>query len=1330
MLATSPPSRLASVKPRWSTRTHRRQINLPLSLAAMRRHAISFFFCSPLSCHLTTHRFDASDLDRDRQMDFREFSKMVREREMAIHTEDALRRRFEDMDSDGSGFIDMSEYIKFALRDALARSAAQIQDLLSSWDKDGNGLVNREEFRRAIGSFGFDVKAEEIDAIFDELDFNQTGTLDLRNLKQKLFEKGPAIGSDGTAGPVDPRNALRPTDWREGTAAANRSIEGMKKSMDGKSGAFKDAGEVAKQLRTALADSATRLLDLFRAWDDNGDGLISKKEFRAAVVALGFKEVPKSECDALFDMFDKDHSGVIDYKEMSKALRPKQHRASSEGAPGPAPAPAPKPQTPEVVEKSKVLRGTTLTVDSELDLVSQLTSALAANWGKVTTLFVEWDADGSGAISRQELRKAMAALGMTSSRESEKAIDNLFERLDADGNGEISYEELAAAVRPAHARRAEQIGDPRQRVLVRAPPPRVVRVGRGVGGQFLPGDIPPEFPRYGTNPAVDAPAQAPSAATTMRIQVENPPQTAPSKPTAARGVTSPRYLLPITVQSPRLATAGEIAAQQSSRPMTSGSDQEWFSREKDNLRPPSAIIKAAGGPAYAARAPAAAIATGAAPAGPPPTAVKEEEEGEFLSFEAFCDLMANSSHEALSTKELAKRFKDLDVNGDGIVSRHEFIRFSLIDALAASRKRVLDMLREWDTDGNNTVDKKEFRKAVKAMGFDFCTKEDIDAVFNSLDDDGSGTLEFKELNGQLRPSTVARNRFQLRKQATGRLGNRIGTMQKIEPTAEMGVAEQLREILMINRARVIDLFKEWDADHDGLVDPIEFRDAIRTLGYDAPKAEIDELYNSFDLDGSGSLEFSELNKLLRQRSPTRGAPGSPRTPRSGTIEEESFVMRPDWLPRESGLPSRPRSVTESATRSHRGGLPSPRTGDNQQLDVRVPTPAQLLSPRGLRSRPSTSASVSVSGSGVMGAAMMMGVNPEELIASKLPPSYAMQSSVRSTSPRDWRPGIGARSAVREVVFAAREAEEEIAFIANNTLDDDIDGFEGRLPAHVQRLVDRKVRKPTGEREEAHPPLPPPIDEEPEASWVASAYSEAYTANSSTYGAGGAPAPAGELLQMYADHYGSAVSSIAAPAQAAAQEESFEVTPVVLPPPNAAPQLSMTQQRAVAPAASCAPRMVVVVPAENRAIPPYGGRFPVPPPTNKPAYAPISEALTQLQSGYQKRWHEQTALTHRLASFERADKRRVELKDRRQRGDLQRQLLYAMRAPNVFSSTAPASARASSRSGMPSADGLAATLAGLTGKPISARGPPNPSLLLQAGSRGMQPRPVSFAPRVL
>ena len=66
---------------------------------------------------------DAHDKDRNRSLDFREFSRMVREREMAIQTEEALRKRFKAMDLDGSGEISMAEFIKFALRDALSRTA-------------------------------------------------------------------------------------------------------------------------------------------------------------------------------------------------------------------------------------------------------------------------------------------------------------------------------------------------------------------------------------------------------------------------------------------------------------------------------------------------------------------------------------------------------------------------------------------------------------------------------------------------------------------------------------------------------------------------------------------------------------------------------------------------------------------------------------------------------------------------------------------------------------------------------------------------------------------------------------------------------------------------------------------------------------------------------------------------------------------------------------------------------------------------------------------------------------------------------------------------------
>ena len=44
---------------------------------------------------------------------------------------------------------------------------------------------------------------------------------------------------------------------------------------------------VQEQLRQILIDNAVRVIDLFRDWDDDGDGRVSKKEFRKAMKMLG-----------------------------------------------------------------------------------------------------------------------------------------------------------------------------------------------------------------------------------------------------------------------------------------------------------------------------------------------------------------------------------------------------------------------------------------------------------------------------------------------------------------------------------------------------------------------------------------------------------------------------------------------------------------------------------------------------------------------------------------------------------------------------------------------------------------------------------------------------------------------------------------------------------------------------------------------------------------------------------------------------------------------------------------------------------------------------------
>lgn len=84
---------------------------------------------------------------------------------------------------------------------------------------------------------------------------------------------------------------------------------------------FDEDRPLGEQLKEALSKNAARVIDLFREWDANGDGEISKKEFRQAMPLLGF-ELPAKAIDALFDENDPDRTGVMDFKELQKMLKP------------------------------------------------------------------------------------------------------------------------------------------------------------------------------------------------------------------------------------------------------------------------------------------------------------------------------------------------------------------------------------------------------------------------------------------------------------------------------------------------------------------------------------------------------------------------------------------------------------------------------------------------------------------------------------------------------------------------------------------------------------------------------------------------------------------------------------------------------------------------------------------------------------------------------------------------------------------------------------------------------------------------------------------------
>ena len=59
------------------------------------------------------------------------------------------------------------------------------------------------------------------------------------------------------------------------------------------------------------------------------------------------------------------------------------------------------------------------------------------------------------------------------------------------------------------------------------------------------------------------------------------------------------------------------------------------------------------------------------------------------------------------------------------------------------------------------------------------------------------------------------------------------------------------------------VFRDWDGDGSGAIDPQEFCSALRRGGLELSKEQVDSLFACIDRDASGSISFRELNKVVR-----------------------------------------------------------------------------------------------------------------------------------------------------------------------------------------------------------------------------------------------------------------------------------------------------------------------------------------------------------------------------------------------------------------------------------------------------------------------------------
>ena len=137
-----------------------------------------------------------------------------------------------------------------------------------------------------------------------------------------------------------------------------------------------------------------------------------------------------------------------------------------------------------------------------------------------------------------------------------------------------------------------------------------------------------------------------------------------------------------------------------------------------------------------------------------------------------CDLLVD---EMLQTPEARAK---------GRIPYADFLQFALRDALAKKAVELTDICKAIDKQTANAgvCTKDEFRLAVRQLGWEMPSTLLVDALFDSLDQQGTGALTFPQLTRALREGTASDLADELHKQRAIGRGNEHEITKHIKPT--------------------------------------------------------------------------------------------------------------------------------------------------------------------------------------------------------------------------------------------------------------------------------------------------------------------------------------------------------------------------------------------------------------------------------------------------------------------------------------------------------------------------------------------------------------------
>lgn len=394
---------------------------------------------------------------------------------------------FDTIDTNKDGSISNDELRMYL--EVRGYSPQSVQDLFITLDKDGDGLITKEEMKYAFSN-NLSTKTNkrppvvinkdyggDVDSVFDSIDVNSDGSISYDELRTYLEGSGySSLSMTNLFTSLDTNTDGEISREEFKIAFTKNDIKSEKEAEEPK--ISKEENILTKTLTTDdIADKNSIGVNsdfggnpdtIFAAIDKNSDGSISRKELSKYLKSSGF---PYKSVKNLFLMLDKNGDGVITLEEMrdafaSKAATEKQTEAAVDETMDDILALIDE----EILSPSKKDRSVAINTDflgdpdkvfdaidknsdgsiSKKELSRYLQSS-GFSYDSIKELFVALDKNGDGVITRDEMKLAFsnkAEIEDNKNGIASKDIlafsDMLFDSIDVNGDGEISNDELRA----------------------------------------------------------------------------------------------------------------------------------------------------------------------------------------------------------------------------------------------------------------------------------------------------------------------------------------------------------------------------------------------------------------------------------------------------------------------------------------------------------------------------------------------------------------------------------------------------------------------------------------------------------------------------------------------------------------------------------------------------------------------------------------------------------------------------------------------------------------------------------------------------------------------